>query len=311
MAMSGKSGLGAVLIAGPTASGKSAAALAIAAASGGEIVNADALQVYRDLKILSARPGALDLAKAPHLLFGHVDGALRYSVGGWARDARAAVADIEARGKRAILVGGTGLYFRAALGGLSEAPAITEEVRRASAERLAEIGLAAFRAEVLAMDPAMARLDPRDAQRHIRAWEVFRACGSRLSVLQAAPGSAIVDEVAARIVIEPDRAGLYAAIDARFGAMLDAGALEEARVLAARQLDPGLPVMKAVGAAELLAHLSGALTLEAATALAVQSTRRLAKRQLTWFRNQAANWTRVSGPKAAIELALDRLRRGS
>lgn len=299
--------LGAVLIAGPTASGKSAAALAVARATGGEIINADALQVYRDLAVISARPDARDLASAAHHLFGHVDGSERYSVGGWARDARAAIDGILARGNRPILVGGTGLYFRAALGGLSDAPAIPEDVRRASAARLAEIGLASFRAEVLAFDPAMARLSPNDRQRHVRAWEVFQASGAPLSALQAAPGSAIVEEVAARIVIEPPREALHAAIDARFDAMLAAGALDEAKALAARRLDPGLPVMKAVGAAELLAHLAGAISLDKAASLAKQSTRRLAKRQMTWFRNQAADWPRASSPEEAASLAFDLL----
>lgn len=293
-----------VLIAGPTASGKSAAALMLAEKIGGEIVNADAIQVYRDLKILSARPTPAEEARAPHHLYGHVDGALRYSAGGWARDAAIAIADIHARGRAAIVVGGTGLYFRALEFGLAEAPAIPEEARRAAHARYEEIGAEAFRAEVLAFDPAMARLDPADRQRHIRAWEVFHASGIPFTEIRKAPGKPLVDHIAARAVIEPPRAELYAAIEKRFDAMLAGGALEEARALAARGLDPGLPAVKAVGAAELLAHLAGQASLEEAIRLAKRNTRRFAKRQLTWFRHQAADWPRAATAQDAADLLL-------
>jgi len=300
---SGKS----ILIAGPTASGKSAAALELAEAIGGEIVNADAIQVYRDLRILSARPTSAEEARVRHRLFGHVDGAVRYSAGGWARDAASAIGDIHARGKPAIVAGGTGLYFRALEFGLAEAPAIPEEVRAAAAARLEAIGAEAFRAEVLQIDPALSRLDPADRQRHIRAWEVFHAGGVRLSELHERAGAPAAMRIDARIVIEPPRAGLYAAIEARYDGMISAGALEEARALAARGLDPGLPVMKAVGAAELVAHLSGRLSLDEAIELAKRNSRRFAKRQLTWFRHQAAEWPRAAtaGEAArALRLAL-------
>lgn len=295
-----------ILIAGPTASGKSAAALMLAEKIGGEIVNADAIQVYRDLRILSARPTPAEEARAPHHLYGHVDGRVRYSAGGWARDAATAIAGVHARGKTAIIVGGTGLYFRALEFGLAEAPEIPAEVRAAAQARFEEIGAAAFRAEVLAFDPAQMRLDPADRQRHIRAWEVFHAAGVPLSEIQKRPGAAIVERIDARVVIEPPRAALYAAIEARFDAMVAAGALDEARALAERRLDPGLPVMKAVGAAELLAHLAGRISLEEAVDLAKRNTRRFAKRQLTWFRHQAAAWPRVSTPEAAAALLLRR-----
>jgi tRNA dimethylallyltransferase len=289
-----------ILIAGPTASGKSAAALALAEELGAEIVNADALQVYRDLRILSARPSPAEEARAPHHLFGHVDGCVRYSVGGWARDAAASLAAIAARGRPAIVVGGTGLYFRALTEGLSAAPDIAPAVREAAEARLAAIGLSAFRDEVLAADPAMARLKPGDRQRHIRAWEVFHATGRPLSAFQTG-GEPIVSASTARIVLEPPRAALYRAIEARYDAMLAAGALEEARALAARRLAPSLPVMKAVGVAELLLHLAGGLTIDQAVLLAKQSSRRFAKRQLTWFRNQCADWPRARSPAAAVE----------
>lgn len=290
-----------ILIAGPTASGKSAAALALAQRIGGEIVNADALAVYRDLDVLSARPGAAELARAPHHLFGHVDGAARYSVGEWSRAAAAALADIHARGAVAIFAGGTGLYFRAVERGLSRMPDIPAPIRAEAARRYDEIGAEAFRAEVLSLDPDMAHLRPADRQRHLRAWEVFRSSGVPLSSLRKETGPPIADRIDARVVIEPRRAALYAAADARFDRMLGEGAVEEARALLRRGLEGSLPVMKAVGAAELVRYLSGDLPLDRAVALAKQSTRRLAKRQLTWFRHQAASWPRATTPDDAVE----------
>ncbi len=295
-----------ILIAGPTASGKSAAALALAQEIGGEIVNADALQVYRDLRILSARPAPEDERRARHHLYGHIDGATRYSAGQWSRDAAIAVSEIASRGRAAIVVGGTGLYFRALEFGLSAAPEIPTDIRDAARAHFEEIGAEAFRAEVLSFDPAMARLDPADRQRHIRAWEVYRAAGTPLSELHQRHGAPIVEAVVARIVIEPPREALYAAIEKRFDGMVAQGALEEARTLAARGLDPALPVMKAVGAAELLAHLAGGMSLDEAVDLAKRNSRRFAKRQLTWFRNQTADWPRAGDPDEAA----DRLRAG-
>lgn len=299
--MANRSDARVILIAGPTASGKSALALALAEVIGGEIVNADALQVYCDLRILSARPTPAEEARRPHHLFGHVDGGIRYSVGGWARDAAAALDDIAARGAPAIVVGGTGLYFRALTEGLAEAPAVPAAVRREAEDRLAAVGLPAFRAEVIAADPAMARLKPGDRQRHVRAWEVFHATGRPLSEFQAGAASPVVARAAARLVLEPPREDLYRTIERRFDAMMAAGALEEARALAARGLDESLPVMKAVGVAELLAHLNGRLTREEAVRLARQSSRRYAKRQLTWFRNQTPDWPRAASAGVGLE----------
>jgi len=299
--MANRSDARVVLIAGPTASGKSALALKLAEATGAEIVNADALQVYRDLQVLSARPSPAEEVRAPHHLFGHVDGAVRYSVGGWAQDAAGALAAIAARGAPAIVVGGTGLYFRALQGGLSQAPVIPPEIRQEAETRLGAVGLAAFRAEVLANDPAMDRLKPGDRQRHVRAWEVFRATGRPLSAFQTGAGAPLVAAPAARIVLEPPRAELYARIEARYNAMLAACAIDEARALAARRLDPALPVMKAVGVTELLAHLQGRLPLDEAVRLAKQSSRRFAKRQMTWFRNQTPDWPRAASPQAGLE----------
>lgn len=308
--MANRNGESVILIAGPTASGKSAAALMLAGEIGGEIVNADALQVYRDLSLLSARPSPADEALTRHHLFGHVDGAVRYSVGRWARDAAAALAGVRARGRPAVVVGGTGLYFRGLTKGLSEAPDIPDVIRREAEARLAAVGLDAFRAEVLAADPAMARLKPADRQRHIRAWEFWRATGRALSDIQKTEGRPIASEIAAKIVIEPPRADLYPVIDARFDAMLAAGAIDEARALQARKLDPMLPVMKAVGVAELLQHLGGAFSLDEAVRRAKQSSRRFAKRQMTWFRNQTPDWQRATAPAEAVEKIVAALKGG-
>ncbi|MEZ5914023.1 MAG: tRNA (adenosine(37)-N6)-dimethylallyltransferase MiaA [Parvularculaceae bacterium] len=289
-----------ILIAGPTASGKSAAALGLARMTGGEIVNADAVQVYKDLEILSARPGKDDLAVAPHHLFGFVDGATRYSAGEWARAAQKAIAQIHARARAAIIVGGTGLYFRALEAGLAEIPAAPADIRDAAARRYESIGAEKFREEVLSFDPDMQRLEPADRQRHIRAWEVYMTSGTPLSAFQSAPAAPIVAQTDARILIEPPRESLYAAINARFDDMIAAGALDEARALYARALAPDLPVMKAVGAGELVAHLKGEAGLEDAIELAKRNTRRLAKRQLTWFRHQANDWLRVASTREAV-----------
>lgn len=296
-------------IAGPTASGKSAAALALAETLGGEIVNADALQVYADLDVLSARPGPAECARAPHHLYGFIDGAERCSAGRWAREAARVTAEIAGRGRLAIVVGGTGLYFRALAEGLSPIPRIPDEIRRAARSRLEAIGLDAFRAEVVSRDPEAARIAAGDRQRLLRVWEVFEATGRPLSVFQKAPREPLIPYPAVRIVIEPTRETLYAACEARFEAMMRRGALDEARRLLARRLDPELPIMKALGAAELMAHCAGRLSLDDAVALAKRNTRRFAKRQLTWFRHQAADWPRAADWREAVERvrqALDR-----
>lgn len=298
-----KTGKRTILIAGPTASGKSAAALALAEKIGGEIVNADAIQVYKDLNVLSARPSASDTARAPHQLYGHVDGAVRYSAGEWSRAAALSLADIHRRGKAAIVAGGTGLYFLALEAGLSKAPPIPDEVRAAAAARFDEIGADAFRREVLAFDPEMARLAPADRQRHVRAWEVFKTCGAPLSEIQRRPGAPMVDKIDARVVVEPPRAALFAAIEARFDRMIADGALAEARTLLGRRLEPDLPVMKAVGAAELIAHVKGLVSLDEGIELAKRNSRRFAKRQLTWFRTQAPLWPRSRSSAEAAEFA--------
>jgi tRNA dimethylallyltransferase len=283
-----------ILIAGPTASGKTALALRLAAELGGEIVNADALQLYRDLAILSARPGPQDEARAPHHLFGVADAADGWSVGRWLAAAEPVLEAIAARGRTAIVVGGTGLYFRALTEGLAPTPAVPAAVRQQALLAFARLGEAGFRAELRQRDPAAeARIAPGDRQRLARAFEVFAATGRSLSDWQADAAPAIARDYAA-VVLEPPRAALYARCDERFRAMVAAGALDEVRALMTRGLDPALPAMKAVGVRELGAHLNGEASLAEAIALGQQQTRRYAKRQMTWLRNQTPDWPRIA-----------------
>jgi tRNA dimethylallyltransferase len=283
-----------ILIAGPTASGKSALALRLAEQLGGEIVNADALQLYADLRVLTARPSQEEEASAPHHLFGTVDGADGWSVGRWVSAALPLIEDIRARGRRAIVVGGTGLYFRALTQGLADIPAVPAAVRDAVAQTFDSLGEQAFRDALAARDPAAAaRIAPGDRQRLSRAMEVAEATGRSLSDWQADTRAPLAQGDWRAVVMEPDRDVLYARCDARLAAMVDHGALEEVRALMARSLAPTLPVMKAVGLRELASHLAGERTLAEAIDLAQQETRRYAKRQLTWLRNQTPDWERV------------------
>jgi tRNA dimethylallyltransferase len=290
----------AILIAGPTASGKSALALAVAERLGGVIVNADSMQVYRDLRIITARPTPEDEARVPHRLYGHVDAAENYSVGRWCQDVRAAL-DETARAERVpILVGGTGLYFKALTQGLSAVPPTPPDVRAAVRARFDAEGAAAMHAELSRRDPATAaRLKPGDRMRIARALEVLQATGRSLADWHRDGMPAILDpERALKFFLVIDRAELYRRIDARFEAMLAAGALEEVRALVARGLDPMLPAMKAHGVPWLRRHLAGEITLAAAAEGAKLDTRRYTKRQLTWFRHQMPGWT-WAGPEQA------------
>ncbi len=277
-----------LLIAGPTASGKSAAALAAAEAFDGVVINADSMQLYRDLAILTARPGPDDLARVPHRLYGTVDGAERMSVARWRTLAVAEIADAHRVGRLPILVGGTGFYFRVLLHGMSPIPEVPAEIHQAAVDRHAALGAAAFFAELGQRDPGMAgRLGRGDTQRVIRAFEVLEATGVSLADWQALPAEGPpVGLRFALVSFEPPREALYAACDARFRAMVSTGALDEVEALLARGLDPGLPVMKAVGVPELAAVLSGKSDPDTAIAAGQRATRRYAKRQLTWFRNQ-------------------------
>ena len=283
-----------ILIAGPTASGKSALALRLAEALRGVIINADALQVYRDLSILTARPTPEDEARAPHDLYGHVPVTDAYSVGRYVIDVAAALEHARGDGLRPIIVGGTGLYFKALLEGLSPVPEIAADVRahwRAEAQRLGAAGLHAILAE---RDPEMAmRLKPSDPQRLTRALEVLDATGRSLGDWQRQPGIPVLAAPSIRLAIRPDRDQLRARCDARFDQMMAAGALGEVRRLKALQLDPALPALGALGVAPLLAHLKGETALLDAVTRAKLDTWHYVKRQLTWLKRNMRSWNDV------------------
>ena len=283
------------LIAGPTASGKSAFALRLAETIGGEIVGADSMQLYRDLAVLTARPPPADEARVPHHLVGMADAAEAWSTGRWLRAAAEAIEAIGARGRDAVVVGGTGLYFKALTEGLAEVPQISAAVREAAAADYAMMGESAFRGRLGVSDPqAAGRIAPGDRQRLVRAWEVFAATGVSLTDWQGTGKPAVAPGAWTAAALEPPRSALYARCDLRLDAMIGAGALDEVTALIARDLDPELPAMKAVGVREFAAAARGETTLEAALEAAKRETRRYAKRQLTWQRGQMAGWPRVT-----------------
>ncbi len=292
----------AVLIAGPTASGKSALALGLAQKTGGVVINADSMQVYRDLRIITARPTPQEEAQVPHRLYGHVDAAVNFSAGSWVADAADVLAEARAQKTLPIFVGGSGLYFKALTRGLSAVPPIPLAIREGVRARLERDGIEALHAELGKRDPASAeRLKPRDRTRIARALEVVEATGRSLTDWHRdglppllPPGTF------SALFLEPGRDALYARIDARFDAMLQAGALEEVASLAARRLDPLLPAMKAHGVPALTRHLKGEITLEEAAAIGRADTRHYAKRQFTWFRHQLPEFSWVK-PEAAGE----------
>ena len=294
----------AVLIAGPTASGKSALALTLAEALGGTIINADAMQVYRDLRVLTARPSPAEEARVPHLLYGHVDAAENYSVGRWCVDAGAALSAVERGGRLPILTGGTGLYFKALTRGLAAVPPIPAQIRAAVRARLEREGIAALYAELSERDGATARrLMPGDRARITRALEVVLATGRSLTDWHREGMTPALDpQLAVKVFLDVDRAELYRRIDARFDAMLCAGALDEVRALASRRLDPALPAMKAHGMPWLIRHLNGEIDLAAAVEAAKRDTRRYTKRQATWFRHQLPDWTWIAPETAPREI---------
>jgi tRNA dimethylallyltransferase len=296
----------AILIAGPTASGKSALALRLAEKLGGTIVNADSMQVYRDLRIITARSSPAEEVRVPHRLYGHVDAAENYSVGRWCRDVAEALKEIAAQGRVPILVGGTGLYFKALLSGLAAVPPVPAEIRVQVRARLASEGAAALHAELMQRDSVTAqRLMVNDRSRITRALEVVLATGRSLTDWHRDGMPALVEpKRAAKIFLTCERKELVARIETRFTAMLKAGALDEVRALERRKLDPLLPAMKAHGVPWLIRHLKGEISLDEAAAGAVMDTRRYAKRQLTWFRNQLKDWPWV-GPEEA-QKALER-----
>ncbi len=282
------------LIAGPTASGKSRLALELAAESGAVILNADSQQLYADLRVLSARPSVEEEAQAEHRLYGVADAADAWSVGRWTRAILPLLAELRAEGRPALIVGGTGLYFTALTKGLADIPDIPIEAREEAGALYDTEGEDAFRLRLTAFDPpAAAAIAPGDRQRLTRAWAVARATSRSLSDWQASTKPLLEPRTYERIVVEPDRAALYANCDARVAVMVEQGALDEVKTLTARGLDPVLPAMKAVGVREFAAHLAGEIPLETAIDQVRQATRNYAKRQLTWFRNQTPDWPRA------------------
>ena len=295
-----------IIVAGPTATGKSALALAAAEAVNGVVINADSMQIYRDLRILTARPDADALARADHRLYGVLPADERCSAGRWRGLALTEIDAARRAGKRPILVGGTGLYLQALMAGLAPIPRVSDEIRRAGEARREAIGAQAFHAELAVRDPASAaRLFPGDTQRVVRAWAVWEATGRPLSEWRSKQSPASGSGGATSepegegpepdaccgswfdvFLVMPPRDAVYAACDRRFERMVREGALDEAGALADRHLPPDVPILKALGLPQLIAHLRGEMSLSDAVALAQRQTRRYAKRQLTWFRHQ-------------------------
>ena len=292
----------ALLIAGPTASGKSALALRLAEAlapmGGAAIVNADSMQVYRELPILTARPGVADLARAPHHLYGFRAVDEPCSAGEWAALAAKTINEICARGQLPILVGGTGLYFRALTEGIAPIPEIDPDIRAAARHEMAQIGPEAFHAKLAGVDAEMAsRLRPSDPQRLLRAWEVLQSTGISLAQWQEKPTPPLFSGQVLHVALMPEREELYARCDERFESMLVAGVLREVaafeEMAQAKKLDPDLPLFRAVGLAPLRGLLYGALEPDEALLQAQTATRQYAKRQLTWIRNQMIAWEKA------------------
>ncbi|QHL91472.1 tRNA (adenosine(37)-N6)-dimethylallyltransferase MiaA [Sphingomonas changnyeongensis] len=297
----------AMVIAGPTASGKSALALALARLGPVTIINADSAQVYADLRVLSARPDDADMAAAPHRLFGHVDGATACSAAAWAADARAEIAAAHAAGRLPVLVGGTGLYLRTLIDGIAPVPDIDPDVRAA----VRALPVADAHAALAREDPAAAaRLNPADTARIARALEVIRATGRPLAAWQAERVGGIGHRLAlSAAILMPPRDWLYRRCDTRFAAMLDGGARDEVARLVARGLDPALPVMRAIGVPEIAALLAGTLTRDDAIAAGSLATRRYAKRQYTWFRHQPPpGWRRIEQPLDAAGIEAEAIK---
>lgn len=284
------------LIAGPTASGKSALAARLARETGGEVVGADSMQLYRDLQVLTARPSPAELeGEAPHHLMGVADAAEAWSVGRWVRAAEPLIAEILARGASAIVAGGTGLYFAALTEGLAEVPEVPPKIRARAATDYDALGEDAFRERLAGVDPeAAARIAPGDRQRLCRAWEVHAASGVPLTEWQARTRPVLAPGSWRGVVLEPPRAALYDRCDARLERMVAHGALEEVRALMARGLAPDVPAMKAVGVRELADHIAGRASLDEALAAAQRETRRYVKRQSTWLRHRMAGWPRIT-----------------
>jgi tRNA dimethylallyltransferase len=299
--------VGAVLIAGPTASGKSALGIRLAQALDGVVINADSMQVYRDLRVITARPTLDEEAQAPHRLYGHVDAALNYSVGRYVADAVNLLQEIDGT-KLPIFVGGTGLYFKALTEGLSDMPPVPEEVREQVRRESEGLETPELHRLLLDRDPETARtLRPSDRLRVQRALEIFAATGRPLVSFHGArePGP-LADRPVIKLFLAPDRDELRWRIDRRFEAMMEQGALDEVRALGRRSLDPMLPAMRAHGMPGLLAYLRGETSLNEAIAKGQGDTRRYAKRQFTWFRHQLPDWQWVE-PEQGFESVMARI----
>jgi tRNA dimethylallyltransferase len=308
----------AVLVAGPTASGKSALALALAERLGGTVINADSMQVYRELRVITARPSLQDEARLPHALYGVRPAAEPGDVAWWRNAALDAMQAARLAGRLPILCGGTGLYFRALREGLADIPAIDPEIRTAARSELAAIGPLALHGRLAAEDPdTAARLTPADGQRIVRAWEVWRQTGLGLAAWQSRPALTGPTWHFRAIRLDPPREALKAAVAGRFDTMLKQGALAEVEALMAQSLDPSLPAMRALGVPELAAHLQGAFSLEVAAQRTIGSSNRYIKRQTTWFRHHALadpkeTWSidaRISDPTQFSESRMADLQR--
>ncbi|MCW9035626.1 MAG: tRNA (adenosine(37)-N6)-dimethylallyltransferase MiaA [Rhodospirillales bacterium] len=278
-----------LIVAGPTASGKSSLALDVAIEFNGVVINADSMQVYDILSVITARPSKEDEAKAPHRLYGFLPPAKACSAGFWVEQAITEIKAAWVDGKLPILCGGTGLYLKTIVEGISELPTIPDKYREQATAELKRLGNEGFHQEVAKWDPEIAkRLPPSDSQRLIRAWEVFECTGEPLSVLQKKnkPTPPLPQAQFTQIVLAPPREDLYQSCGTRFDKMIEAGALEEVEAIAALNLDPVLPAMKALGVPEILGFLRGNTTLDQAREKSKQTTRNYAKRQSTWFRNQ-------------------------
>lgn len=277
-----------LVIAGPTASGKSGLALRLAEELDGTVINADSMQVYADLHVLTARPSADDEGRAPHVLYGYRDGAEACTAAAWAADAATAITEARASGRIPIVAGGTGMYLKTLMEGISSIPDVPGDVKSEGRRLRLEQGNEALYEDLKAKDPeGAAKLKPKDRQRILRAWEVVTATGTPLHRWQADhPPRPLVDGTFQTVLLKPPREDLYARCDARFTKMLDQGALAEVEALVARGLDPGLPVMKALGVPELAEFLAGTVSRDEAITKAQQHTRNYAKRQTTWFRTQ-------------------------